>query len=122
MKFDNNCLYIKHGANREQQLSFEMSSKTLALLIFAMISIYHAQAEIYPGVYTGPTTVVSSAGVATANYCENYCPDGGCEDYYGFVTSCICECYKQGFDWYSYNQNTDDDLCTCGNGHTSNWK
>ena len=93
-------------------------AKCVGLLVFALFAICVIEAQIY----SGPTTVVSSAGVATANYCENYCPDGGCEDYYGFVTSCICECYKQGFDWYSYNQNTDDDLCTCGNGHTSNWK
>ena len=111
MKFDNNCLYIKHGANREQQLSFEMSSKTVALLIFAILAIHHAEAQAR--VWSGPATIVMSNDEVDLNYCE-YCENGDNTRCRESLTKCICECSKQGYDWYSYTLDTETRLCTCG--------
>ena len=93
-------------------------AKSVVLLILALVMIGHTEAQVATqGLYSGPTTIVSSRGDATTGYCATHCIDGNCpadnsNDRF-YLTSCICECWKQGFDWYSYNFDTTDGLCTC---------
>ena len=95
-------------------------AKSAVLLIFAFFMICQTDGrEGTQGIYTGPTTIVfdNSGVTSTSLYCDNYCTDGYCpadnsNDAF-YLTACICECYKQGFDWYSYNVDTIDNLCTC---------
>ena len=98
-------------------------AKSVVLLILALVMIGHTEAttQATQGLYSGPTTIVSSRGGVTTDYCATNCIDGYCpadnsnDGFY--LTSCICECWKQGFDWYSYNFDTEDGLCSCTSKH-----